>query len=99
MEIFLSYEFARFINLILTYAMKICINTHINDKKIIIKSSDIGTKNSVFKLMFTGAYDVLFNSQTLTTVNYIKENYSEKVDLIYKDAEKMIVLTVFFFMK
>ena len=99
MEIFLSYEFARFINLILTYAMKICINTHINDKKIIIKSSDIGTKNSVFKLMFTGAYDVLFNSQTLTTVNYIKENYSEKVDLIYKDAEKMIVLTVFFFKK
>lgn len=99
MEIFLSYGFATFINLILTYAMKICINSHINDKKIIIKSSDIGTKNSVFKLMFTGSYDILFDSQTLTIVDWIKENYSEKTDLIYKDTEKMIVLIVFFFNK
>ena len=100
MEISLSYEFARFINFILTYATKICINTYMNDKKIIIiKSNDIGTKNSVFKLMFTGSYDVLCDSQTLTIIDYIKENYSGQANVIYKDVEKMIVLTVYFLNK
>ena len=68
-------------------------------KIIIIKSNDIGTKNSVFKLMFTGSYDVLCDSQTLTIIDYIKENYSGQANVIYKDVEKMIVLTVYFLNK
>lgn len=96
LEMILSHKFAKFINIVLDYAVHVCINTNAVEKVIIVKSDDIGTDNSIFKVMFTSAHDVITATSTNIMIDSIKKDYSESIDMIYKKSCGMIEMVIHF---
>ena len=96
LDMTLSCERSKFIHILLNYAVRICEKMQAEEKIIIVKSDDIGTKASVFKMMFTATRDMLTDPQTIAVIERIKREYTERVDMIYKEPGNMIEIVVLF---